>query len=297
MNKVHKTCCQCGRNPVSSSGSKYCQECRILAHRMRLKRYPRKVIRAIWRYIRKHGFVCYYTKMELDLTDRHNPWHLVFDHVVPRDGDGTRVVITSAFINAMKSDLSEDEFWQMILSLANYRRHGTIVEKIHLRYWNRDQDPMAAAKRAPVPPGAHIRLGRCALCGERFSFVFTHTKTQYCAFCSGFRRGMHDRGIPRETEDRVCARIRKHGFTCHFTGMTLELTDYRDPWHFAFAHLVPSDPTSIVLTSRVICAMKSDLTEAEFWYYILQLADYKQKGKPIRIKKLTHWYRLPPIGD
>ena len=43
--------------------------------------------------------------------------------------------------------------------------------------------------------------------------------------------------------------------------------------------------------------MKSDLTEDEFWYYIEALADYKDRGKPIRKKRPVLWCRLFPIDD
>jgi len=47
-----------------------------------------------------------------------------------------------------------------------------------------------------------------------------------------------------------------------------------------------------VLTSSVINDMKSDLTEDEFWGTIFQLADLKKMGKPFKMKKFSHWYRL-----
>ena len=51
------------------------------------------------------------------------------------------------------------------------------------------------------------------------------------------------------------------------------------------------------LTIGYINQMKSDLTEEEFWYYVKQLADFKEKGAKVRKRKMAYWYRLVPIGD
>ena len=94
---------------------------------MRRARFPREAMLGIWDYLRKYGFVCYYTGMPLDLDDPKNPWYLVFDHWMPRDP--RKMVITSTLLNVMKSDLTEEEFWYFIRQLANFRRHGTPVRK------------------------------------------------------------------------------------------------------------------------------------------------------------------------
>jgi hypothetical protein len=41
--------------------------------------------------------------------------------------------------------------------------------------------------------------------------------------------------------------------------------------------------------------MKSDLSEGEFWYFVLQLADFKEKGKAVRKMKLSYFWRLRPV--
>jgi hypothetical protein len=73
--------------------------------------------------------------MQLDLDDPQSPWYLVFDHWIPRDP--RKIVITSAVVNIMKSDLTEDEFWYFISQLANFHRYGTTVRKKKLAYWLR----------------------------------------------------------------------------------------------------------------------------------------------------------------
>lgn len=98
-------------------------------------KFPKKTSKAIWDYIRKNGYVCYYTGMRLDLEDPKSPWYLVFDHCTPQDPK--KVVITSFLLNDMKSDLTENEFWYIIGQLADFRRKGTSVRKIKLKYFKR----------------------------------------------------------------------------------------------------------------------------------------------------------------
>lgn len=131
-------CCICGQ-PKFFTQSIYCPTCSNTAHRMKMLRLPAKTRQAIWNYIRKYGYVCYYTGMPLELKNRHDPWYLVFDHCNPRDPN--KVVITSFLVNEMKNELTEDEFWYYIAQLANHFRKGTPVKKIKLKYWARHYVP------------------------------------------------------------------------------------------------------------------------------------------------------------
>ena len=132
--KDNRVCAGCGQ-AAALKGRKYCARCARIASRMKRARFPREAILAVWAYIRKYGFVCYYTGMLLDLDDLKSPWYLVFDHWMPRDP--RKIVITSGVLNIMKSDLTEEEFWYFIRQLANFRRHGTAVRKRKLAYWCR----------------------------------------------------------------------------------------------------------------------------------------------------------------
>ena len=127
-------CAGC-RQAAALKGRKYCARCSRLAYRMKRARFPRKAINGVWDYVRKYGFVCYYTGMPLDLDDLKSPWYLVFDHWIPRDP--RKIVITSAVVNIMKSDLTEEEFWYFIRQLANFYRKGSAVRKRKLAYWCR----------------------------------------------------------------------------------------------------------------------------------------------------------------
>jgi hypothetical protein len=74
--------------------------------------------------------------------------------------------------------------------------------------------------------------------------------------------------------------------------MDLELYDASSPWYCVFDHWTPHHPGKVVITSALINQMKSDLTEEEFWYYVKQLADFKEKGTKVHKRKLAYWYRL-----
>lgn len=131
-------CCICGQ-AKSSNKSIYCPTCSNTANRMKALRLPAKTRQAIWDYIHKYGYVCYYTGMLLELKNRHDPWYMVFDHCNPRDPN--KVVITSYLVNEMKNELTEDEFWYYIAQLANHFRYGTPVRKRKLKYWARNYVP------------------------------------------------------------------------------------------------------------------------------------------------------------
>ena len=50
-----------------------------------------------------------------------------------------------------------------------------------------------------------------------------------------------------------------------------------------------------MITFALLGVMKLDLTDAEFWYYIEALADFKEKGKRIRKRSPVFWNRRYPI--
>jgi len=102
---------------------------------MRTKHFPAKTVKAIWDYIRRYGYVCYYTKMPLVLDNRKSPLYLVFDHYIP--GDSSKIVITSAWLNEIKSDMSPDEFKNSVCQLADYFRKGTPIVLKPFVYWDR----------------------------------------------------------------------------------------------------------------------------------------------------------------
>ena len=113
---------------------------------MIIEQLPQKTVEAVWDYVRKHGYVCFYTGMLLDMTDPHSPWYCVFDHWIPHDS--SKIVITFSLLNDMKSDLTEKEFWYLIKALADYKCRHKKIRKIRLKYWDRNYEHLGQADLA-----------------------------------------------------------------------------------------------------------------------------------------------------
>jgi len=281
-----KKCRICGK-PVWSSKSQYCWNCAVLSYRMFCtnKNIPDKAREAIWDYVRKNGYRCYYTGILLDLRDPHSPWYLVFDHWIP--GDNRKVVITSSLLNDMKSDLSEDEFWCMIDQLANYRKYATPIKKIELKYWKRPYTRMLFQKE-PVQ-GRPVR--ECRICGKPVRFK----RSRYCVQCGIIRDRTQCENLGSAAVHGIWDYVRKYLYHCFYTKLELDLNDYNSPWYLSFDHRTPGIKREVVLTCVLFNEMKTDLSEEEFWYYVLQLDNYKKNGAKVRKKKLNYWYRLHPV--
>ena len=147
----------CGRRAFSER-SRYCPRCARFAFRMKARQFPPWVVKKIWEYVRKYGYVCYYTGMALDMDDPTSPFYCVFDHWAPHDL--SKIVITSALINGMKSDLSEKEFWYYVRALANFRRNHIPVKKRKLAFWDHhyaledeEQNPLSHPSLSHGPYG------------------------------------------------------------------------------------------------------------------------------------------------
>jgi hypothetical protein len=253
---------------VFSNKSQYCHTCSHFAYRMQNEQFPPEIIKSLWDYIRKNGYRCYYTGMLLEMEDDTSPWYCDFDHWVP--GDSRKVVITSALLNAMKTDLSVKEFRYYVLQLDDHRKKHLKVRKRKLVYWNR-----------LVP----FSDKRCPICGRP---KLRHH--EYCPRCAKFGHRMKAK-FPKEASRAIWDYVRKNGYVCYYTGMRLDMDNPKSPWYCVFDHWMPHDPRKVVLTSFLVNDMKSDLTEKEFWYIIGQLANYIRKGTKVRKRKLIFWKR------
>ena len=112
-----------------------------------------------------------------------------------------------------------------------------------------------------------------------------------------FALRLHSKQLPPQTIEETLNYVRQKGFTCFYSQISLDLDHPRSPWYCVLDHWIPQDPGKIVLTCALFNVMKSDLSEEEFWYYIQQLADYREKGKKVRKRKLAYWWRLFPAED
>ena len=283
--KLIKKCCKCGK-PIWTAKSEYCFDCAVLSYRMFDRKLSHEAIEGVWDYIRQHGKRCYYSKMLLDERDPKSPWYLVFDHWIP--GDGRRVVITSSLFNEMKTDLSEDEFWDMIDQLVKHKKYGIPIKKRELRYWKRPYIKMSLSEPPTATP---VRY--CLICGEPVRFK----RSRYCVQCGYIRDRLQSEHLGPEVDREIWEYLRQpeNRYRCSYSNVSLELIDYNSPWYLSFDHRTPGNKKDVVLTCVLFNEMKTDLTEEEFWYYIFQLDNYRKKGTKVRKKKLAHWYRLQPV--
>jgi hypothetical protein len=81
-------------------------------------------------------FRCFYTGWPLCIDDPHNPFYLTWEHRTPRDE--ADIVVAAALVNNMKSDLTEDEFRELIIGLADrFRGSNTMVPIIDPSHYRR----------------------------------------------------------------------------------------------------------------------------------------------------------------
>ena len=125
----------CGK-PVFSIKSIYCRECSHFSARMSDERFSPEVREALWSYVRKNrGYYCFYTGMKLKVFKKSDPYFLEFDHMVP--GDPRKIVMTSAWFNELKGDLTLKELQGSVAQLFNYWFKGIKIKKMKFRYWFR----------------------------------------------------------------------------------------------------------------------------------------------------------------
>jgi len=115
-----------------------CKRCRKLVNRVdtRGRANTQARIAALKRAWDGRAFRCYYTGAALDDTDPSDPRYLSFDHTTPRKGED--VVAAARCINDMKSDMSEDEFRNIVIQLASRFQGGeSDAGVLNLKHWRR----------------------------------------------------------------------------------------------------------------------------------------------------------------
>jgi hypothetical protein len=61
-------------------------------------------------------------------------------------------------------------------------------------------------------------------------------------------------------------------FRCHYTGVELDTSDWRDHRYLSLEHQTPGDESDITVVSLLVNRMKTDLSDAEFRAMIAALA-------------------------
>ena len=128
-------CDICGARPLPRS--KYCAQCAAFYYRggENLARAA-----AMKRAFRDGKFYCEYTGLPMNLTDTESPLYMEFDHPIPGKKGFVRAVV--AFVNRMKTDLSEEEFWTAVHEFARiHREGGEFRDVIEFKYWRRATRP------------------------------------------------------------------------------------------------------------------------------------------------------------
>ena len=72
-------------------------------------------------------FRCHYTGITLDTDDHRDHRYLSLEHQTP--GNETEIVVVSALLNRMKTDLSDGEFRRMVGALARSFKGENFDEK------------------------------------------------------------------------------------------------------------------------------------------------------------------------
>lgn len=212
------------------------------------------------------------------MKDIKSPWYLQFDHWIPRDSK--KVVITSTLINEMKSDQSEEEFWDFVIQLDNYKKKHIKIKTGPLVYWYRLHPPIVSPLKTPKKQSS-----QCVICGNP---VFS-TYSKYCKICSNFEIRLKSKSFPRKTVSDVWQYVRQNGYVCYYTGMPLNMLDRHNPWYCVLSPLKPNDPKKVVITTYLLFVMKSKLSEKEFWSFIDQLAKHKKQGTKVKKFNPRYW--------
>jgi hypothetical protein len=117
--------------------AEYCERCNVLRVRNPRRYRMREKVNALRNSWDGQNFKCYYSGIALK-TNRgysNDPKYLTYDHVIPGEDN---LVVCAAFINDMKSDLTEDEFRHFVKKLAAHFNGKTPNNwGIKFRCWRR----------------------------------------------------------------------------------------------------------------------------------------------------------------
>lgn len=226
------------------------------------------------------AILCHYTGQPLDLTDPDDPWYATCDHKIPGKKGG--LVACAAWVNRMKTQLSESEFGRIIRALAD----GTFTSTtIKFRYWL----PVVLLKMAPVPlptvPAPHF----CNVCDKKCD------PSIYCPRCR--------RLIFSHPSDHVLlARTLKaayvkdrDAFVCQYTKIILDPSNNKSPFFPVYDHRIPRKEGDLALCAAFVNAMKGSLSDVEFFAAVKELARHFA-GAPFDRDAVTFRYWTKEVG-
>ena len=278
-------CYVCGKE--THPRQRYCDRCRIFVTDTKEQMKRRAALREA--YDQDHdGFRCHWSGILLDEIDRDGPFSLCFDHLVPVRT--SKLVVSSALFNLMKCELTDEEFLLAIKELADHLR-GQEFDKnlIKFTHWNVKAPSPTGPGRRPGNKGlGKVNVPECIICGRpplHWSY--------YCSRCRPFvvmhphAKRLHARAM-REAWSKE-----QDGFCCHYTGVRLNERDTRSPWFLSFDHGIPGDDQTLVVAAFWVNAMKTALSEAEFWAVVLEYDRYLREGGEFDrdVAEFRYWKR------
>jgi hypothetical protein len=98
----------------------YCPRCRRFITVQRENAARRTALIAAWSP-EMRGFLCHYTGILLEEKNFRSPWYINFDHLAPGKPG---LVVAAAWVNRMKSFLTEGQFRAVVHALAERFRYG-----------------------------------------------------------------------------------------------------------------------------------------------------------------------------
>jgi hypothetical protein len=240
-------------------------------------------MQAAWDPIAK-GFRCYYTGIILELYDLTSPWYITFDHRIPgKIGD---LVVCAAWVNSMKNQLSEDEFKAVIIEFARCKEAGEPfnLAVAEFKYW-RGPARLNPGKIASLTNPRLPKVGDCQIC-----FAKTFPYSPFCPPCRNTLR-------PQEKRKEAVAAMSdswdpaRKAFICYLTGLELERLDRKSPTFSTFDHRLPLTPGTMRMAAAFANAMKTALSEDEFWLLVKELANHFQTKEAFNkdVIKFAYW--------
>jgi hypothetical protein len=110
--------CQMKRRPYSL----YCNRCRYFIWHKKEHVARSEAMAGGWDIVLQ-GFICKYSGLLLDYLNRTSPWYMTFDHRFP--GKKGFMVVCAAWVNYMKTYLTDEQFRVVLKALADHFRDGT----------------------------------------------------------------------------------------------------------------------------------------------------------------------------
>jgi len=281
----YRTCSVCHR-PTISPWSPYCARCR--GHLHDRPENAKRLTALVAAYDPAlDGFRCAYSGAPLEEEDQADPFYLYFDHEVPRRS--SELVASAAVFNAMKSELSGDEFRAAVRELA--RHHGGKPFRkgaVSFEWWTEKAPPTRPGPRPRRGERADAAVSECVVCGN--------TTVEYSIYCPRCRWyvNWHGHGMPRYAKAlREAYDAKADGFRCQYTGVLLD-PEMGRPWSLNFDHVVPGDDSEFAVAAWWVNLVKTDLGVDEFWKVVGELDRCWRDGGVFdrNICEFKYWRRV-----